>query len=164
MKTSAFWSAAARERRVKRRGFLFKWQIRHQITRIRALMPISLLVVARRQPENATFSSEPCREGPVFGSDSENSLFEAELKFCTFTPKKYFAHSGFSSIRDSRKSEKSLSEKLKRQVLSIWGLVAVQVSNLLWNPPLSISFCTDFQKIQWLQNKKTVAKFQNEID
>jgi hypothetical protein len=56
-------------------------------------MPISLLVVARRLPENATFSSEPCRGGPVFGSDSEKTLFEAELKFCIFTPKKYSAHS-----------------------------------------------------------------------
>ena len=56
-------------------------------------MPISMLVVARRLPENATFSSEPCRGGPVFGSDSENFLFEAELKSCIFTPKKNYADS-----------------------------------------------------------------------
>ena len=56
------------------------------------------------EPENATFSSEPCRWGPVFGSDSENSLFEAKLKFCIFTPKKYFAHSGISSTRNSQNS------------------------------------------------------------
>ena len=49
----------ARERRVKRRGFLFKWQMRHPITRIQALTPISLFVVARRRPEHALFSSEP---------------------------------------------------------------------------------------------------------
>jgi hypothetical protein len=50
-------------------------------------------VFEQRLPENATFSSEPCRGGPVFGSDSENFLFEAELKFCIFTPKKKYADS-----------------------------------------------------------------------
>ena len=45
------------------------------------------------EPENATFSSEPCRGGPVFGSDSENFLFEADLKSCIFTPKKKYADS-----------------------------------------------------------------------
>ncbi len=66
-------------------------------------MPISLLVVARRSQKMPLFPVNPAEEG-VFGSDIENSLFEAELKFCIFTPKKYFAHSGISSTRNSRNS------------------------------------------------------------
>jgi hypothetical protein len=50
-------------------------------------MPISMLVVVWRQPEHATFFSAPCRRGSFFGSDTEKTLFEAELKFCIFTPK-----------------------------------------------------------------------------
>jgi hypothetical protein len=63
------------EKCAKRRDFLFKGSIMIEITHIRALGRISLLVVARRQPENAAFSSEhQCSlggRGHFFGSDIE---------------------------------------------------------------------------------------------
>jgi hypothetical protein len=112
-----------------------------EIRKIRALGRISLLVVARRQPENAAFSSEPCRGGHFFSIPSEKTLCEAELKSCIFTPKKYSAHSGIPSIRDLRNSS---SEK-SRFILQVEFFVKVEFyrnSTFLtfWGPRLYVEF------------------------
>ena len=58
------------------------------MTSIRARLLSSLPVFALRQQEMAISPVNAARGGTWFTVDCENSLFEAEPKFCVFTPKK----------------------------------------------------------------------------
>jgi len=66
VKKAQLWGDVARERRVKRRGFLLKGLIRTQITGIRAPHTIFLRIVEILRPEHALFSSEPPSIGGSF--------------------------------------------------------------------------------------------------
>ncbi len=66
LKSEQLWGYVARERRVKRRGFLFKGLIRTQITGIWAPHTIFLPIVEILRPEHALFSSEPPSLGGSF--------------------------------------------------------------------------------------------------